>query len=237
MEWIDEGMANYYERFFSYHLGYADFAKFHDSISPEDYSDANLTKQSSWESPDVEYDKGTRVIAGLEVEIRDRTNSKRSLEDVFDLMNEEEEPITYDQFAEILETVTGEDMRPWLEKYVKGDEVPEIPHTQAKFELSPSGTIENPNSSETLTTTTKPTTTVTTMSPTTTETMTIQPTTRTTTTVTTTTSTTTHDQVTKVPSTTKTEANVKTTETSAPGLSFGSGLIALLGGLILWRDY
>lgn len=121
MQWFREASAEYYGARLAFEQDRISRTEMHDHIDGTP-SEATLTDQSTWENPHVPYQKGARVLALLDQNIRDSTAGKRSLQDVFRRMNSHEGTITYTEFRRIVEQVAGHSMDGWLDRYVAGGE-------------------------------------------------------------------------------------------------------------------
>lgn len=86
----------------------------------------NLTNRSTYQDVQGDYTRGAYVLAALDNEIRTRTGGRRSLEDVFYRLNQQEE-VNQSSFRHAVVEVSGEDMGPWVDRYVAGTAVPPAP--------------------------------------------------------------------------------------------------------------
>ncbi|WP_435348016.1 hypothetical protein [Haloarchaeobius sp. HRN-SO-5] len=126
MRWLLEGMAEYHAAVVEVRAGRITRDEFRDHVTTDRHADAVLTDRSTWQSPGAQYEKGRRVVAALDAEIRAATDGERSFVDVWRRLNEHEGPVDYDDFAHIVGTVAERDMTDWLDRYVDGDEAPAV---------------------------------------------------------------------------------------------------------------
>jgi hypothetical protein len=121
MGWFEEASAEYFGARLATETGYAS------NVDRELYwlgrtrTESTLTRPSTWTDSSVPYHRGALVLATLDDEIRTRTDSERSLENVFRQLNRHEGVVTYEVFVATVSEVAGDDMRPWLDRYVDGD--------------------------------------------------------------------------------------------------------------------
>ena len=129
MQWLVEGMAEYHAAVVELRAGRLTHEEFRDRVTTERHADAVLTDRSTWESGGAPYEKGRRVVAALDAEIHEATDGERSFVDVWRRLNDHDGPVDYAEFAAVVEAVSGEDVRDWLDRYVAGDEAPPIGET------------------------------------------------------------------------------------------------------------
>jgi hypothetical protein len=130
MKWFFEGSASYYAGLLSVRQnlsGREGFEGFVKRLHRSKHAEATLSDRSTWPSSTTPYSKGQRVLAALDAEIRNRTDDEKTLQDVFRRMNAQEGTITYEDFARMLERVTGTSFTDWLERYVASPGSPEAP--------------------------------------------------------------------------------------------------------------
>ncbi len=127
MNWIDEGSADYYEYRLYLETNRSTYDAFHARMN-RSVDGVNLTNPETYDSENIgDYVEGRRVLAALDYRIRNATDKRRSLDDVFERMNEED-VLTYDEFVRIVEDVSGEEMEPWLDRYLLTDRSPDVPY-------------------------------------------------------------------------------------------------------------
>ena len=73
MAWLDEGSAEYYGYLLSMRAGTTPYSAFRNAVMGDSYAGADLRKPGAWSDPDVEYEKGARVVAALDARIRAET--------------------------------------------------------------------------------------------------------------------------------------------------------------------
>lgn len=123
MEWFREASATYYERLLSIRQGIdgrAGFERFVASLRRETAAGDVLANPATWSSPVTPYEKGHRVLAALDVRIRNATDSERTLQDVFRRMNDYDETVGYSDFERFVVEVSDESQSRWLGRHVQG---------------------------------------------------------------------------------------------------------------------
>lgn len=68
--------------------------------------DDDLTRRDTWSNPDIEYDKGSSVIATIDVWIRQETDGERTFLDVFDRLRTDDN-VSYERFKRVVSAVAG----------------------------------------------------------------------------------------------------------------------------------
>lgn len=139
MEWFREASAEYYAArlWWEYYQSRAETAE--DGINvwwrgvdvvrhlyPHEYAADVLTDQQHWSSSRTPYRKGGYVLLALDTLI-DEAIPGRSLQEVFRLMNQSEEPLTYSRFLELIHRVSGIEeykLRAWGAFYLSASSVP-----------------------------------------------------------------------------------------------------------------
>jgi PGF-CTERM protein len=134
--WLTEGSAEYFGHAFALNAGAGDYEEFRRGIAAERYAPddrpVTLADRSTWRGTLGNYEKGAHVLAALDAEIRDRTDGQHTLADVFAASAGD----PYDDHADFARTVrevTGEDFGPWLDRYVRGEELPPVPEDATAF--------------------------------------------------------------------------------------------------------
>jgi len=126
MEWFDEGSADYYEyrqRLTDGDWTYEEFARAMDrSVDGVVPTDPDTFRFNAGD-----YIEGRRLLAALDHRVREATDDRRSLDDVFRRMNAHEGELGYDEFVAIVSDVSGEDVEPWLDRYATTDRSPPVP--------------------------------------------------------------------------------------------------------------
>lgn len=124
MKWIVEGSAEYYAALLSYRHGAVSSEAFYREIHdvPGPYRSVVLAEESEWSQ--AQYDKGGRVLAALDVKIRQETDGERSLATVMRRMNTHEGEVTYEDFRRIVVDVGGESLGAWTDEYVLTSALP-----------------------------------------------------------------------------------------------------------------
>jgi hypothetical protein len=117
MQWFREASAEYYAARFTHEQGRISAREMHAHLDGEGV-DATLTRPDTWTDGRAPYSKGARVLAMLDRNIQQSTDGERSLQDVFERMNEHDGPVTYAEFKTMVTAVAGHSMDGWLDRYV-----------------------------------------------------------------------------------------------------------------------
>ncbi|MCY4731478.1 hypothetical protein KY092_13035 [Natronomonas gomsonensis] len=136
-KWLVEATTEYYASLFTYRRGQAPFSAFHDYVSTNRDSGSVLVDPKQWTSSQAYYTKGRRVLAALDLEIREATGGESTFQDVFRRINAYNRPLTHTAFVDIVAEVAGRRLDDWLDRYVCGSASPEIPDDEGAFK-SPS---------------------------------------------------------------------------------------------------
>lgn len=125
VQWFDEASAEYFAAALAVHRG--DVA--HDDavahVEGVTDADAVLGDPDTWDHPEVEYEKGSRVLAALDARLRERTDGAVTLFDVFRDVYDRDEP-TLAEFRRILAGYLGEGAADrFVDRYVVGGELPD----------------------------------------------------------------------------------------------------------------
>ncbi|MFD1644757.1 hypothetical protein [Haloarchaeobius litoreus] len=128
--WFTEASAEYYAALLTYRRGATGFSAFHSSVSLDRDADRVLAESHD---EGVGYTKGARVLAALDAEIRERSDDRYSLADVFYLMNSQPERVDYETFRSYVQLVGGADLGSWLDEYVLTSAVPTVPREPDLF--------------------------------------------------------------------------------------------------------
>ncbi|MBX0322503.1 hypothetical protein EGH21_05615 [Halomicroarcula sp. F13] len=124
MTWLEEGSADYYAARLTYRQGRIGYDRYRRRVTTDRYHDANLTRPGTWPSPDVQYDKGTRVVAALDVHIRQATGGERTFATVLRRLSRSDERVTLSLFAETVSAVAGRDLDAFVRQAVTGPAPP-----------------------------------------------------------------------------------------------------------------
>lgn len=141
--WLFEAEATYYQMLSSYRQGKipwdGDTRSFRELLDvPRDReADVRLTDPDTWTSIS-EYDLGSLVLGALDQRIRQLTDGKRSYHDVGRKLNrrgsdDNEVSLDYQDFLDILETVAGEPLDDFADRYIDGTDIPPVPDDQSLF--------------------------------------------------------------------------------------------------------
>jgi len=119
MVWFDEASANYYEKLFALREGIGDYDRFADEMGGPGPGGV-LADRDRWNGG-TQYVRGQRVVAALDAKIQRESDYRRSLVDVFRLVNEHQGTVTLDDFKGYVERVSGTDMDAWIESRIAAD--------------------------------------------------------------------------------------------------------------------
>ncbi|RQG92707.1 hypothetical protein EA462_00280 [Natrarchaeobius halalkaliphilus] len=126
-EWLVEAQAEYYAATIAFEKGLIEFDELKRHLERGErapYADGILADPPSWEDDRTDYVKGRLVYAEIDRVLRLETEGDRTLEDVFRVMNANEEGLTGDGFLELLEDAGGEAVRATAERYTLTDATP-----------------------------------------------------------------------------------------------------------------
>ena len=85
-----------------------------------------LTDPDTYQPYSGDYTRGAYIIAALDAEIRSQTGGEKSFDDVFWRLNQQEQ-ITHASFRQAVIEVGGDELGPWMDRYVSGNETPPAP--------------------------------------------------------------------------------------------------------------
>ena len=132
-KWLHEGIAEYYAALLTYRQGFAPFTAFYRFVSTRRNSAAVLADPNQWTDPYASYTKGRRALAGLDTEIRRRSDHRMTFQDVFRYLNDHEGPVTHGVLVDAVATTVDADLEEWLDKYVCGTDLPTVPDEEAAY--------------------------------------------------------------------------------------------------------
>jgi hypothetical protein len=144
LRWFDEGSADYFMMLFSLHQNRLPYDVYMlnlrdgDGGQGQEVMDDTLSERNSYDG-NTEYEKGRRVLAALDVKIRQATDGEKTLLDVFARMTEREERLTYAEFKEIVADVAGQSFDDWLDRHVTTGEVPAVPDAPEQYTSTVAG--------------------------------------------------------------------------------------------------
>ncbi|WP_254272752.1 hypothetical protein [Haloarcula marina] len=124
MRWLDEGSADYYAARWTLQQGYIDTGQYRNRVTTDRYENVDLTRPERWPSPDVQYDKGTRVVAAIDARLWQVTDGNATFVDVLARLERADEPVTLDTFADAVSAVAGEDVDAFVRAAVTGPAPP-----------------------------------------------------------------------------------------------------------------
>jgi hypothetical protein len=134
MRWFAEASAEYYAALLTYREGRIDFDAFHGAVSTDRDADSVLVNDIHWTSEYAPYSKGSRVLAGLDAQIRQGSGGNYTLADVFYLVNVHRGGITYYDLREYVVAAGGESAGAWLDEYARTEAVPDVPQNASVYE-------------------------------------------------------------------------------------------------------
>ena len=94
----------------------------------------NLTILSTYMRDQGAYTRGAFILAALDAKLRSQTSGTKSLEDIFRRLNQQDE-VTHSSFRRAVVEVGGEEMGPWMDRYIGGTAVPPAPDVPLEFYL------------------------------------------------------------------------------------------------------
>lgn len=134
MYWLNEAVAEYYGYLLSLGTGLADYDEFLETVRlTEAYQDTVLTDAVEMQNTEADYFKGAHVLAALDAEIRERTDGAQTLLSVFETAYDLS---SYDRFKRTVAQIAADpSIEEWVDRYVDGPEIPEIPDTREYFAI------------------------------------------------------------------------------------------------------
>lgn len=135
MMWFTEATAMYYTSMVQYNTGELSYSEFDRTVRTGRYSDAILTDQSTWDNKFVQYEKGQYILAALDAEIQAETDGEKTLADIYRVVQESDEELTYSDFQRILLDVSGSETVQWADEYIDSAGVPELERDPAVYEF------------------------------------------------------------------------------------------------------
>jgi hypothetical protein len=123
MAWFREASASYYASLLAVRQGVdgrEGFEAFVERLHGDAAASATLADRSSWPTARTPYEKGQRVLAALDVRIRNATERNRTLQDVFRRLNAHDGSVEYEDFRAVVANVSGQSPDDWLDSHVAG---------------------------------------------------------------------------------------------------------------------
>lgn len=124
MRWINEGMAEYLEHLvvkqeYGESMFYMLNGNWYDESQTTDtqLTDVHLKDPSTWVQS-AEYERGSRVMYLVDVALRSHSSGNRSVYDLLEWMNTQEETITYEDFYRYIVSNTDSDFGHQLDTYL-----------------------------------------------------------------------------------------------------------------------
>ncbi|QDX40797.1 hypothetical protein [Salarchaeum sp. JOR-1] len=127
MAWLIEGSASYYSHYLAWQLGNRDLETFRDRLVRGVPTDAVLATTA--QTTDAAYEKGALVLAKLDIRIRNKTNGRYTLMDVFRRLNTitESQILSVSRFQATITNVTGVSVNKSVNRYVTTRDTPTLP--------------------------------------------------------------------------------------------------------------
>ncbi|MFB6160797.1 MAG: hypothetical protein ABEJ61_06430 [Haloferacaceae archaeon] len=144
--WLTEATAQYFGHAFALNAGAGSYGSFRGALRSEKYAPdetaVTLSRPESWEGTLADYRKGAHVLAALDAEIRERTDGRLTLADVFAAR-----PGPYESHAAfrraVVEVTGAPGLAEWIDRYVASDALPPLPDDPASYvygaDLDPDG--------------------------------------------------------------------------------------------------
>lgn len=135
MYWLTEAAAEYYGYLLALNTGLGDFEEFLDVRTTDGYETAILTDSEALIDSRADYSKGAHVLAALDAKIRDGSDGAQSLLSVFEMANTYNIDLgEYTWFRNAVNrTSPSADLAEWVDKYVDGSALPDIPDQRAFY--------------------------------------------------------------------------------------------------------
>lgn len=123
--WLTEATADYLGSRIAYRRcaiggGYEEFVR---RNTVDDHENARLTRPETWEGRGAPYDKGGRVLAALDVRVREATDGQATLVDIVRRLNRQDR-VTLASFERAAEETAGRQFDEFIDRYVTGTGVP-----------------------------------------------------------------------------------------------------------------
>jgi len=120
MRWFREASAEYLAARLATDLDLVSTTALQTYLLRQSGPPSRLTDPGTWPDDGTPYDRGARVLAALDRQIRDRTEGRHSLATVFRRLNAYDGTVTYPVFVTTVTDVAGADLGPWLDHHVAG---------------------------------------------------------------------------------------------------------------------
>lgn len=132
--WLIEGTANYFAALLTYRQCLVTFDEFYSVVSTDKDTRAVLAEPDRWPSPYTDYKKGMRVLAALDIEIREATDGARTVESVLWELNQTDRSVTHPRLRSIVADVAVDRLANWVDRYARSTAVPAVPRTPDLYE-------------------------------------------------------------------------------------------------------
>jgi len=133
MQWFTEASAEYYAVILAAEQNRLTQRTFGRAITSRQYESDRLSNPDGWSSGKTPYEKGPRVLAALDIQIRNRSDGNGTLLDVFQLLNTHQGDLQYVDFEDYVAEVAGERLDQWLQRCVRGTAVPNPPEDPERY--------------------------------------------------------------------------------------------------------
>lgn len=138
--WLTEASAEYFGNAFALNAGIGDYGTFRRGTDPGRFGTGGetvvLAEPDTWTGTPADYGKGALVLAGLDAEIRRRTDGRHTLADVF-----VDRPGPYTDHAAFRRAVVGttgvQSLGTWLDRYATTEASPSLPDEPSLFVYGP----------------------------------------------------------------------------------------------------
>lgn len=131
--WLGEAVPTYFAALRTYQRGafdYATLASFLRTGRAPEFRDDVLARPSTW-SRQVNYYKGALALLAVDAELREATDDRATVRDVFARLNRRNETVTGEAFLETVADLGGESARSVAARYTTTDATPAVPTEEA----------------------------------------------------------------------------------------------------------
>lgn len=130
VDWVVEGGAD----FVAYEIlranGFITYDEYHNRVTTTNDRGV-LANGAGYKN----YVKGAMVLAALDARIRDRTDGKRSVDDVMRRLNDYDGVVTNEVVFDVVAEVSDEETADWLRPFVLTSAAPTVPHAPGLYEI------------------------------------------------------------------------------------------------------
>jgi hypothetical protein len=144
IEWLTEGSADYYQGFLAWNVtGTFDDQQFYNYVSTSADANKVLQDDDSQSTEDKNYNKGRRVIAALDIRLRQHTGGTATFQTVFEHLNTQDGEFSYSDLRSKVVDLTNESTGSWLDTHVQTTAAPSIPRDIAAAYDPASASLSN----------------------------------------------------------------------------------------------